>query len=201
MSAPAHADPVHVFFDMDGVLVNYDPDTYRDPARPWERTGRHYFAHLDPDRRALALATALARQAWADVSVCSRTSRHTATPEGKEQLLDKRHWCEAHLVPYLRLTHTVISHTRKEDSATATLGRPLTATDILIDDFNTNLVSWEMAGGRAIKWLNGLNSAGSWPGTSIDPKTMTIDEMVTAVLREAHRHTATPLARRHHDKE
>lgn len=180
-------DKVNVFMDMDGVLVQYDRAVYSDPSRPWEALGAHYFATLRPDQRALALARALDHEPWATVSVCSRTSSLTTSAVGREQFEDKRKWCRSILEPYVDIHHLIVTHWRKESAAEAALGRPLRTTDVLVDDFNENLTSWEAAGGRSVKWLNGENNADSWYGTSIDPTRMGADAMLTAILREAYR--------------
>lgn len=47
------------------------------------------------------------------------------------------------------------------------LGRKLNKTDILISDYNNDLIPWENAGGTGIKYLNGQNSADSFNGAKI----------------------------------
>lgn len=178
---------VNVFMDMDGVLVKHDHEVYADPLRQWDTLGAHYFATLEPDKRALALAYALDHEPWARVSICSRTSSLTTSPIGREQFCDKRKWCRSMVEPYIDICHVIVTPWRKESAAEAALERPLRPTDMLIDDFNENLASWETAGGRSVKWLNGANNADSWDGVSIDPARMSFDGMLTAILREAYR--------------
>lgn len=187
---------VNVFMDMDGVLVRCDHTAYDDPLRSWETPGAHYFATLEPDKRALALAYALDHEPWARVSVCSRTSSLTTSAVGREQFCDKRRWCRSMVEPYIDIRHVIVTPWRKESAAQAVLERPLRTTDVLIDDFNENLASWEAAGGRSVKWLNGENNADSWDGVSIDPTRMSLDDILTAILREAYRSSIETIQRK-----
>lgn len=50
-------------------------------------------------------------------------------------------------------------------------------TDILIDDYNNNLIEWENAGGTSIKYCNGINSPESWKGLCIT-ENMTSEQIV-----------------------
>lgn len=181
------AETIHVVFDMDGVLVKYDPAVYADPACIWERPNAHYFLNLPADRKALVLARQMAREPGCEISVCSRTSRMISTAIGEEQYRDKRAWCDRVIRPQMEVRDVVVTQWRKEDAIAMSLGRDINRLDVLIDDFNSNLSGWEHAGGTAIKWLNGVNNVSSWQGASLDPKYMTLDQMVTTIIREAKR--------------
>lgn len=179
---------VNIIFDMDGVLVPYDETAYTGPNPLFEQLHEHYFYKQPADMRAMACAQYAALEPWSNVYICSQTSRMISSDIGREQYIDKRRWCENHVYPYFEPNGVIVSHSRKEISAKVELGRELTPYDVLIDDFNENLIHWENAGGSAIKWLNGQNDAASWHGVSIDPEHMSIDTVLTLILRQAHRH-------------
>ena len=60
--------------------------------------------------------------------------------------------------------------------------KKLTMLDTLISDYNKDLVPWSKAGGRGIKYLNGINSANSYQGEHISSD-MTPEEICEIILQ------------------
>lgn len=176
---------VNVFFDMDGVLVEYVDDGYKGDNPIFEQRGQHWFARQHADPRAIALARHVSCEPYAHVHVCSSISEPPTRSLGREQYDDKRDWLRRHLECVCVVDSAIIGARPKEQMAEMSLERDLTTTDVLIDDYNINLVRWESAGGRAIKYLNGINDAGSWSGDVLDPDYMSLDDMLTRIIRAA----------------
>ena len=91
-----------------------------------------------------------------------------------EHLHDKILWLKEHM-PYLKIEDILISVTDKRDAVEYVNGHTLTANDILIDDYNKNLVEWQAAGGTSVKYCNGINSHLSWNDQCILPN-MPVDD-------------------------
>jgi hypothetical protein len=61
-------------------------------------------------------------------------------------------------------SHFIAVSKSKHSAITQLKGIELSKKDILVDDYNPNLLAWEVAGGTAVKYLNGINSPDSWYG-------------------------------------
>jgi 5'(3')-deoxyribonucleotidase len=97
-----------------------------------------------------------------------------------EQILDKMNWV-AEFYPNISLCNFIACGSDKRNAISKIKGMRLTRQDILIDDYKKNLVSWASAGGTAIKYVNGINSVGDWPGVFID-RSMCIDKAVRIIM-------------------
>lgn len=85
---------------------------------------------------------------------------------------DKKRWLDEHFTNknMTRREKGICFNTsfkNKAETAEHILSRPLRPADILIDDYNPNLIEWERRGGTAIKYLNGQNDANSWEGLCV----------------------------------
>lgn len=169
-----------IFFDMDGVLVEYNPQDYKRPQPLHEIVGNHYFQHLNKDGYAVTLFHELMRAITKNglddvigVGIISTTSEPADL--SFEQRVDKKLWVWDHMVGSFGTLPPQISHESKPTLARIALNMeadaPLNKNIILIDDFNKNLVEWEQAGGRGVKYLNGQNSKLSWDGLNISKAT------------------------------
>lgn len=164
------------FIDMDGVLAVYEPSDYMGDPMPFEAPGIHYFDNRPVDRDAgLFLALMMSRLRDGGVYVLSTLSANaSADPDlAFEHRSDKMRWLERLCAGYgldaPPLLFAVQGGCTKATVAEMALGRKLGPNDILVDDFNANLRAWTRAGGTGVKWLNGVNDAGSWHGASIGP--------------------------------
>ena len=83
-----------------------------------------------------------------------------------EHFHDKIMWLHKWL-PYIDIDHILISVTSKRDVVEYIHNHNLTKNDILIDDYNKNLIDWTKAGGTAIKYCNGINNPESFTGTKL----------------------------------
>lgn len=158
-----------VFFDMDGVLARYERHAYEkyDPDLPplYEQEDLHYYRTCEPDSAAIALLeylTGLGIPCWALTSV---------KPSIPWARYDKIYWLMKHTRQFDAARRTIIADGDKAQVVKARekicrLDRGM----ILLDDFNKNLWDWERAGGTAVKYLNGVNSTGSFDGPHIDAR-------------------------------
>ena len=140
-----------VFFDMDGVLARYRQVPYEEMLK------EGYFEDLDPQEEALDALRTLAKDPGLEVCILS-----AVIGENPHALGEKERWLRAQLGDVLPLVKSIfpLCGTSKREAVPGGV-RP---TDILIDDYNVNLLDW---GTQAvpIKYLNGINDRhGSWKG-------------------------------------
>lgn len=162
--------PVMLFMDMDGVVARYDRWAY-DPAKnpgygkaAYEIESLHYFRTCAPDRHALKL---LKRAIDAGVDTRLLTSIRSDLPWVR---FDKVQWLAEH-APWFDPARLVIASGDKAQAVIAMrIASGLGPNTVLLDDFNRNLEDWDRAGGLAIKYLNGVNSPGSWYGRHYDAR-------------------------------
>ena len=155
------------YFDMDGVAVKYDRNAYKGQNPIWLRKNQHYFRDLEPDRKVLEVIDTLYQQSrYTGDNINILTSLMMNGAIFNEHFHDKVLW-NKNWLPYLDITHILIAVTSKRDAVEFIHDHKLTKDDILIDDWNKNLIEWRLAGGTAIKYCNGLNSADSWDGPVI----------------------------------
>lgn len=151
-----------ISFDMDGVLAKYDWDGYTketDGVLNYLRPG--YFLERIPDYNAITL-----------IKRCyelfpNETYIITSVPNNEHRnriVLEKLQWINKYIPEFDIGTHVICTTSNKMSFIEWLRGSTITKNDILIDDFNRNLYSWQMRGGTSIKWMNGLNSPESWYG-------------------------------------
>lgn len=174
------------FVDMDGVIAKYDRHAYDRPNGPipgtalFEHEPSHYFAHCDPDPTGIAMLRLLLAIKDAKTYILTSVAAHI--PWAIE---DKKAWLADHCPEIDTARQFVVTRSDKTEVARAmTLAKQLTELTVLIDDFNPNLLKWRRAGGKAVKYLNGVNSPTSWSGLTIDgrPETpnIAIADIITA---------------------
>lgn len=162
-----------VFFDMDGVLARYDRDAYdKNKGRGnglaiYEDEPLRYFRHCEPDPYAIGLF----RQAMlAGIPAYILTS---VRPDISWARFDKVWWLRREMPWFDPDTRLIVASGDKAQVAMARMRRArLSDRTVLLDDFNRNLEDWARAGGRAVKYLNGVNSPGTWPGQELDGRGM-----------------------------
>lgn len=156
---------MNIFFDMDGVLGIYERDAYAAPDFKWKQPGAHYFAHVEPDKKAVELFDMLSDTPG--VSTFVLTAVLNSGPICMEQIQDKLDWAQKHLRNFdakKQFIPTVSLKTRTIQAMLFQNRNNMLPSDILIDDYNPNLKAWQDAGGTGMKYLNGINHASSWKG-------------------------------------
>lgn len=156
---------MNVFFDMDGVLAQYERTAYEKPDFLWKKPDYHYFSTVKPDQKAIDLFNLCQKEPNTNAFIL--TSVLNNGPICLEQIMDKMAWIQKH-IPNTDLKKQFIPSvsikTRTIQAMLFQNKNNIYPSDILIDDYNPNLKAWQDAGGTAMKYLNGLNHADSWRG-------------------------------------
>lgn len=171
-----------IYFDMDGVLFLYEREAYIHDDKGLARyntLGGHYFSTVQVDTYAAQLFKRCLSLLGGDVGVLTSVSKD---PELRiEQVIDK-------IMSVYKLEKSfdigskfIAVSSDKRDYITKIRETTLTSRDVLIDDWNANLYQWAAAGGTAIKYINGINSIGSWVGKYIS-KWDSMDKALNLIL-------------------
>lgn len=173
-----------IYNDMDGYLILYDYDMYEHhEGRPdWDTLGAHAFADGKADPFAKQVTKRLAAMMVNDMYILTTICSHDNPDIRNEQIFDKMNTIIREY-PFLNLCNFITCESDKRNAISKFKGMKLTKSDILIDDYKKNLAAWRNAGGTAIKYINGINSVGDWPGPYIDSTTMTVDQAVNTILK------------------
>lgn len=178
-----------IYLDMDGVLAKYSYAMYSQDVTPkWNEEGSHAFRDVRRDDFMYLIVEQLAKLLGSNLYVLTSVSNRSVSVRN-EQIMDKMNWLIENY-PMLNLCNFMSCSTHKRNTIARIKGFRLTSTDILIDDYNPNLYAWREAGGTAIKYINGINSVGFWPGPHIGTveEDWVIDpecEPVRAAVKEA----------------
>lgn len=166
---------MNFWVDMDGVLNKYIREDYRGSNPVFLHKGGHYYRYLEPDFSAIDMLKILKNHGF-NIFIISKLPKDDDM--FKEHYNDKVQWLRDN-IPFINeyqffptvdsKSKAVISEYYRSDVFT------LKQSDILIDDFNDNLIDWGKAGGTAIKYLNGVNSRESWNGYTINRGTFKKD--------------------------
>jgi hypothetical protein len=140
------------FVDMDGTLAVYPTDR----ECWWEEPG--VFRTLEPQDKVIKAVKKLIN---AGHEVYTLSAYHK---EVTETVDEKNDWLDQYL-PEIDYDHRIFTHVGTEKTEYIPYG--LQEDDVLLDDYNPNLVNWAEKGGIGIKLLNGINSAKSWDGVSV----------------------------------
>lgn len=170
-----------IYFDMDGVLARYERHAYKGPNPLYLDNTKHYYKSVPQDARMSIVFEQMLEEKKVDIFVLSSLSKIGS--HFIHQKHDKSDWLtENH--PTFDLGNFIPVMAEKRTIAEYLTGRPLTVTDILIDDYNKNLNAWKEAGGTAIKYINGENSVESFDGHIIDTAMSTDDicEMLITLI-------------------
>lgn len=139
--------------DMDGVYADfYEEDNYLD--RMWE-DGFYY--NLKPEHSPCKALEKIAQRGDVDI--------YLNTAGISEQCFKEKQMWSKDWLPFVKdmvyCDMSVGKKISKAEAAEIYLGRKLTKTDFLIDDFSQNLVDWEAHGGTGIKFRNRINGKGT----------------------------------------
>lgn len=152
-----------VCFDMDGVLVKYERDAYVGDNPRYMQDG--YYRTCEPDENGIRLIEYCMKMIPLDTFITTSVR----SDHRNQMILDKLAWIDKY-IPEFDIGTRFIANSFLDKSALfehlrmASLNRK----DILIDDYNPRLFNWDMRGGTAIKYLNGINSPESWHGAVLD---------------------------------
>lgn len=141
------------YFDMDGVLANFDGQPN---ALDRFITERAFFQKLAPTPLTPKL-----NQALLNPMMFENTYILSASPN-EEADYDKMMWLRRHL-PNVKAANIII--VRGGAGADQRKAKYANSHSILFDDYSGNLLSWEKAGGIGVKVINGTNGKGvKWTG-------------------------------------
>ena len=134
-----------LFVDMDGTLAVFTPvDTMETLYE------KGYFQSLEPIKNAVAgLKLFIKENPETEVFILS-----SVLSDSPYALKEKQAWLTQQL-PEIDTAHQIFNPCGTDKSAFVPGG--ITATDILLDDYTDNLLSWQNHGGTAIKFMNGIN--------------------------------------------
>lgn len=153
------------YFDMDGVLVQYNKSDFIGDHPRYRIRNSHYFLTLKPDERVLDVMKILSNTPSCTVNVLTSVLAQDETL--KEHIIDKTKWV-SNYCPFIDIDNQLfISTGKKHHQISQIHKRPLSNKDILIDDFNKNLNDWIRAGGISVKYANGTNNPYSFNGPLI----------------------------------
>ncbi|MFQ7801465.1 MAG: hypothetical protein ACLRHW_18465 [Coprobacillus cateniformis] len=151
----------YLFFDIDGTLAEW-----RSSVTEKDLSTKGYFSSLNPTE-LISIVPDLSMQKGFELFVLS-----SYKPEDIYACSDKELWCNKH-VPLIKPLHRLfVPHIMsKSEYVKSIFGKQLDKNMILVDDYTLNLNAWANAGGKAIKWLNGLNGTkGTWKGEKVELK-------------------------------
>lgn len=154
---------------MDGVVAQYERNAY---AGNYAEDAEHhekprflrepdYFRTCTPDMTIIK-AFSMLNEHNVNIIVLSNIMD---SPIMNGHIDGKRTWlCQ--YMPFIDDFHP-IQKPKAEYVSETILKRSLKPTDILISDFNNDLVPWDRSGGTGVKYINGLNSPESYTGKKI----------------------------------
>lgn len=151
-------DKIRIFVDMDGTLARFhDEKLYLE--RMFEKG---FFRDLKPFENAVSAIKELVKDNTSEIFILSATVNSCSLEE-------KQEWLDRYL-PEIDKEHRIFTSLNVPKSEA--IGHRLTDKDILIDDYNKNLLEWQKAGGTSVKAKNNINHKGLhgelWKGDLID---------------------------------
>lgn len=145
---------------MDGTLAKYRRKDFVRTPPLFMIEGLHYFKHQQPDTKMIRILKHI-------LSCTNNVTILTSLPDTPlfyEQKQDKIDWLKKYC-PFINITtQFLITKSGKRQHIEEIQNKHLTRFDILIDDYNPNLIEWERGGGTGVKYLNGINSRESYDG-------------------------------------
>lgn len=177
---------LHVYFDMDGVLVRFDEKD--SVTRPFMEPGSHYFLRQVPDTKAVDLMRALDEFPRVRVHVLTRLLPDLDGPVADEQEADKLAWCRnirlssgfgpGREAPFACLRGT----SDKNAPLLAVADWNARAYHVLIDDDHRILRDWEAAGGVGFQYRQ-YHRTCAGRHRSLLSWDMPVAEMAAAILK------------------
>lgn len=169
---------MRLFVDMDGVLAKWINHNNPDGTpKTWDETyeiltENGYYASLPPIQTMVDSVNNLIKQhSEVDIYILSAALPDTDHSSPKT---DKRIFLKKHMAEKLYQNPIFVTYGQSKNAVIEKCtGKPISVTDILLDDYSPNCEGWKQAGGTAIKISNGINCTGkrgkdSWIGPVID---------------------------------
>lgn len=155
---PILQERTKIYIDMDGTIARFhDENLYLE--RMFEKG---FFIDLKPFENAVYAIEQLVNDSTAEIFILSATVNSCSLDE-------KQKWLDRYL-PNIDKEHRIFTSLNVPKSEA--IGHRLTDKDILIDDYNKNLLEWQKAGGMSVKAKNNINHKGLhgelWKGEIID---------------------------------
>ena len=146
---------MRLFVDMDGTLAKWNNVAFE------QLYEEGYYRNLEPNKRLLNDIKYLLQKGAYDIYVLS-----AYLTDSKYALQEKKEWLKEHLpeLPEEKQLFVPFGESKAAffDKNNLT---PITATDILLDDYTKNLLEWKEWGGTGVKCLNGINHTNkTWQG-------------------------------------
>ena len=143
---PILQERTKIYIDMDGTIARFhDENLYLE--RMFEKG---FFSDLKPFENAVSAIEQLVNDSTAEIFILSATVNSCSLDE-------KQKWLDRYL-PNIDKEHRIFTSLNVPKSEA--IGHQLTDKDILIDDYNKNLLEWERAGGTSAKAKNNINHKG-----------------------------------------
>lgn len=151
-------DKIRIFVDMDSTIARFhDENLYLE--RMFEKG---FFRDLKPFENAVSAIKELVKDNTSEIFILSATVNSCSLEE-------KQEWLDRYL-PEIDKEHRIFTSLNVPKSGA--IGHRLTDKDILIDDYNKNLLEWQKAGGTSVKAKNNINHKGLhgelWKSNLID---------------------------------
>lgn len=155
-----------LYFDLDGVIAKYDKSMYIGDEPKFIKEPFHSFIELEADEYMHELFE-MCCDFFTDETYIMSAVYSGDMEVALAQMTAKLQWLR-NKFPKFDLTHVIFTSSQGKPLHLSKIkDMALTSRDILIDDFNRNLYAWSIAGGTAIKYVNGINHAETWDGLCI----------------------------------
>ena len=160
-----------LFFDMDGVLARFYPNGHNlvteEEVRLIEEKG--YYLNLAPYGMVRTI-NELAKRYPEQIYILSQCI-HT-----EHCVVEKMKWVRKYLPGVKKENVLLVSANSDKLSRVSLTKLPISEKTVLIDDHTPNLLAWQKAGGRAVKFINEFNhGGGKWRGRAIDYRTIELE--------------------------
>lgn len=166
-----------IWCDMDGVVAIYDMKGFCGKNPPFLKTNSHYFRDCIPDDKIIN-ALQLIQEIY-NIKIKIISNVHKTLKQ--EHTQDKYEWLKEHM-PFINTKESYYPITEsKTDYVKKIKKQGLTKFDILISDFNGDLIPWSENGGTGIKYANGINNPHSYDGIYI-PEEYTTKEITNQII-------------------
>lgn len=146
---------MRLFVDMDGTLAKWNNVAFE------QLYEEGYYRNLEPNKRLLSDLKYILQKGTYDVYVLS-----AYLTDSQYALKEKKEWLKEHLpeLPDEKQLFVPFGESKAEFFKKYNL-TPITATDLLLDDYTKNLLDWKEWGGTGVKCLNGINHTNkTWNG-------------------------------------
>lgn len=154
-------DKVNIYFDMDGTLAKW-----RTSASFADIYKEGYFWGLEPEIKLCEMANSLATNRNVNCYILTSVLEDSLYAK-----IEKIQWAQKYIPAMRRENILCVPYgVKKASFVEDVLHRELSLFDFLIDDHSPNLISWDKANGKAIKWLNKINNSkkSSFSGARVD---------------------------------